>query len=74
LAWGRITCPGCGRTYGPTTGTILAGSNLDPRQVVALLLALSLGLDSSTTASLAKVSRETVRVWRGRQGQEQPPA
>lgn len=70
LAWGRVTCPGCGRTYGPTTGTVLAGCNLDPRQVVLLALGLALGLDNVAVAGLARVSTETARLWRARLNQE----
>ncbi|MBI4800326.1 MAG: hypothetical protein HY794_16665 [Desulfarculus sp.] len=74
LAWGRVTCPGCGRTYGPTSGTVMAGCNLDPRQVLLIALGLAMGLDNGALAGLAHVSSETARIWRARLAQEHAQA
>lgn len=67
LAWRRLQCTACGRSYRATTGTILAGCKLTPQQVVLLLLLLGLGQKPGAIARAVGCSAETVREWRARQ-------
>lgn len=63
LAWGRVQCTACGRSFRATSGTILEGCKLTPQQVVLLLLLLGLGQKPGAIARAVGCSAETVRTW-----------
>ena len=59
-------CQECQRTYNLYTGTIFAGSNLEPRRAVLLLRGVCKGEPSSTLAEELGLSRQCVHRWRQR--------
>ena len=59
-------CQKCQSTYNLYTGTIFAGSNLEPRQVVLLLRGICKGEPSTVLAEELELSRRSVHKWRQR--------
>jgi transposase-like protein len=59
-------CQQCQRTYNLYTGTIFAGSNLEPRRAVLLLRGVCKGEPSATLAEELGLSRQCVHRWRKR--------
>ena len=59
-------CQQCHSTYNLYTGTIFAGSHLDPRRVVLLLRGVCKGEPSTVQAEELVLSRQSVHKWRQR--------
>ena len=59
-------CYSCQRTYNLYTGTIFAGSNLDPRRVVWLVRGVCKGDPATVLAEELALSRQSVHRWRKR--------
>ena len=59
-------CQKCQRSYNLYTGTIFAGSNLEPRRVVLLLRGVCKGEPSTVLAEELGLSRNSVHRWRKR--------
>lgn len=59
-------CQRCQRTYNLYTGTIFAGSNLEPRRVVLLLRGVCKGEPATVLAEELELSRQCVHRWRKR--------
>ncbi len=59
-------CQQCQRTYNLYTGTIFAGSNLEPRLVVLLLRGVCKGEPATVLAEELALSRQCVHRWRKR--------
>lgn len=59
-------CRKCQSTYNLYTGTVFAGSNLEPRRVVLLLRGVCKGEPSAVLAEELKLSRQCVHRWRQR--------
>ena len=67
--WGGFVdyrCRECQGTYNLYTGTIFAGSNLEPRLVVLLLRGVCKGEPSAALAEELSLSRQCVHRWRKR--------
>lgn len=60
----RFTCSACHRQPRATKGTVLQDSPLSPRELIALCLLLSLGVDLAEVGRLVGYSADTVRAWR----------
>lgn len=59
-------CHNCQRTYNLYTGTIFAGSNLEPRRVVLLVRGVCKGEPATVLAQELSLSRQCVHRWRKR--------
>jgi transposase-like protein len=59
-------CHNCQRTYNLYTGTIFAGSNLEPRRVVLLVRGVCKGEPATVLAEELLLSRQCVSRWRKR--------
>jgi transposase-like protein len=59
-------CSICPRTYNLYTGTLFAGSNLDPRRVVLLVRGVCKGDPATVLAEELALSRQCVHRWRKR--------
>jgi transposase-like protein len=59
-------CRKCQSTYNLYTGTIFAGSNLEPRRAVLLLRGVCKGEPSAVLAEELELSRQCVHRWRQR--------
>jgi transposase-like protein len=59
-------CQRCQRVYNLYTGTIFAGSNLEPRRVVLLLRGVCKGEPSTILSEELALSRQCVHRWRKR--------
>jgi transposase-like protein len=59
-------CQKCQSTYNLYTGTIFAGSNLEPRRVVLLLRGVCKGEPATVLAEELSLSRQCVHRWRKR--------
>lgn len=59
-------CHSCQRTYNLYTGTLFAGSNLDPRRVVLLVRGVCKGEPATVLAEELALSRQCVHRWRKR--------
>jgi len=59
-------CQKCQRVYNLYTGTIFAGSQLEPRRVVLLLRGVCKGEPSTVLAEELELSRRCVHKWRKR--------
>ena len=59
-------CHNCQRTYNLYTGTIFAGSNLEPRRVVLLVRGVCTGEPATVLAEELALSRQCVWRWRKR--------
>ena len=59
-------CQLCQRVYNLYTGTLFAGSNLDPRRLVLLLRGICKGEPSTVLAQELSLSRLCVHRWRKR--------
>lgn len=59
-------CHHCQRTYNLYTGTIFAGSNLEPRRVVLLVRGVCKGEPATVLAEELSLSRQSVHRWRKR--------
>jgi len=59
-------CHTCQRTYNLYTGTIFAGSNLEPRRVVLLVRGICKGEPATVLAEELALSRQCVSRWRQR--------
>ncbi|MFL6334708.1 MAG: hypothetical protein ACJ754_15460 [Pyrinomonadaceae bacterium] len=59
-------CRKCQRTYNLYTGTVFAGSNLEPRRVVLLLRGVCKGEPAAALAEELALSRQCVHRWRQR--------
>jgi transposase-like protein len=59
-------CHTCQRTYNLYTGTIFAGSNLEPRRVVLLVRGICKGEPATVLAEELALSRQCVSRWRKR--------
>jgi transposase-like protein len=59
-------CHPCQRTYNLYTGTIFAGSNLEPRRVVLLVRGVCKGEPATVLAEELSLSRQCVSRWRKR--------
>jgi transposase-like protein len=59
-------CHHCQRTYNLYTGTIFAGSNLEPRRVVLLVRGVCKGDPATVLAEELSLSRQSVHRWRKR--------
>jgi transposase-like protein len=60
----RVVCPSCGKRFSAVTGTILAGSHLDPRAVVLLIFMLAEGIRVGRISEILNLDRSTVRTWK----------
>jgi transposase-like protein len=59
-------CHHCQRTYNLYTGTLFAGSNLEPRRVVLLVRGVCQGEPATVLAAELALSRQSVYRWRNR--------
>lgn len=59
-------CYHCQRTYNLYTGTLFAGSNLEPRRVVLLIRGVCQGVPATVLAEELALSRQCVHRWRQR--------
>lgn len=59
-------CQKCQTVYNLYTGTIFAGSNLEPRRVVLLLRGVCKGEPSTVLSQELSLSRQSVHKWRKR--------
>jgi transposase-like protein len=59
-------CQKCQSTYNLYTGTVFAGSNLEPRRVVLLLRGVCKGEPATVMAEELSLSRQCVHRWRKR--------
>jgi transposase-like protein len=59
-------CHLCQRTYNLSTGTIFAGSNLEPRRVVLLVRGVGKGEPATVLAEELALSRQCIWRWRKR--------
>ena len=59
-------CRNCQRTYNLYTGTLFAGSNLEPRRVVLLVRGVCKGEPATVLAEELALSRQCVSRWRKR--------
>jgi transposase-like protein len=59
-------CHQCQRSYNLYTGTIFAGSNLEPRRVVVLVRGICKGEPATVLAEELSLSRQSVHRWRKR--------
>jgi transposase-like protein len=59
-------CANCQRTYNLYTGTLFAGSNLEPRRVVLLVRGVCKGEPATILAEELALSRQCVSRWRKR--------
>jgi transposase-like protein len=59
-------CHHCQRTYNLYTGTLFAGSNLEPRRVVLLVRGVCKGEPAPVLAEELALSRQSVYRWRKR--------
>ena len=59
----RVQCPECGRFFSAASGTWLAGTKLDPRQIMLLAALRSYGVEIPVIAQVVGVSEVTVRYW-----------
>ena len=59
-------CRHCQRTYNLYTGTLFAGSNLEPRRVVLLVRGVCKGEPATVLAEELSLSRQCVWRWRKR--------
>jgi transposase-like protein len=59
-------CHSCQRTYNLYTGTVFAGSNLEPRRVVLLVRGVCKGDPATVLAAELALSRQCVHRWRKR--------
>jgi transposase-like protein len=59
-------CYDCQRTYNLYTGTVFAGSNLEPRRVVLLVRGVCKGEPATVLAEELALSRQCVSRWRKR--------
>ena len=59
-------CYTCQRTYNLYTGTLFAGSNLEPRRVVLLVRGVCKGEPATVLAEELALSRQCVSRWRKR--------
>jgi transposase-like protein len=59
-------CQSCQRTYNLYTGTLFAGSNLEPRRVVLLVRGVCKGEPATVLAEELALSRQCVHRWRKR--------
>ncbi len=59
-------CQKCQSVYNLYTGTLFAGSNLEPRRVVLLLRGVCKGEPSSVLSQELNLSRQSVHKWRKR--------
>ena len=59
-------CYHCQRTYNLYTGTLFAGSNLEPRRVVLLIRGVCKGVPATVLAEELALSRQCVHRWRTR--------
>ena len=59
-------CLSCQRTYNLYTGTLFAGSNLEPRRVVLLVRGVCKGEPATVLAEELGLSRQGVHRWRKR--------
>lgn len=62
----RVCCKECGKYFDARTGTVLAGTTLDFRQVLLLSLLLSVGIPARQVAVRLRLHESTVRDWRDR--------
>jgi len=56
-----LQCTSCNQWFTSKTGTFLAGSHLEFRQVILMLLLIEAGLDTTKIARVIGVNHETVR-------------
>ena len=59
-----IYCRACHSRFTATTGTFLAGSQMQPREVFFLFLMFRLGLTNRQIAERMACTGETIRLWR----------
>ena len=59
-------CYQCQRTYNLYTGTVFAGSNLEPRRVVLLIRGVCKGDPATVLAEELALSRQGIHRWRKR--------
>ena len=59
-------CKDCGKYFDARTGTVLAGTTLDFRQVLLLSLLLAVGVPVRQVADRLQLHESTVRDWRDR--------
>lgn len=59
-------CPKCQHTYNLYTGTLFAGSNLEPRRVVLLVRGVCKGDPATVLSEELSLSRQCVHRWRKR--------
>jgi transposase-like protein len=62
----RIKCRKCGAFFTALTGTFLAGSHFDFRQIILIAVFLGLGVSSDKIAAALGITQETVRLWKKR--------
>jgi transposase-like protein len=63
---GRLRCNKCGRYFDAHTGTILAGTSLDYREIYLLAFLLGAGLPVREVSKRLGINESTVRDWRDR--------
>lgn len=59
----QVRCPACGKKFSATTGTLLEGSKLEPREIFMLADYLDLDVSPRRIAARLKVDIGTVRSW-----------
>ena len=64
----RVECPTCGRFFDVFSRTMLTGIHADPRQIVLMLLLISLGATNGAIAQMTGQSDDTVSRWRLKYG------
>ena len=60
----RIRCDSCGKFFSVLSDTCFSGTHMNFREIVLLILLVSLNLPDRTVAALTRQNQETVRLWR----------
>ncbi len=64
LGNGRVKCSRCNKFFTALTGTFLAGTHMDFREIVFLAFSIEIGLPARVIAERMGVDADTVRLWR----------
>ena len=59
-----VKCRACGSRFGAYSGTVFAGTQLDPPALVLLVMLLGLGLKDQQIAQALGCNRSTISRWR----------
>ncbi len=59
----KIVCKQCGRKFNAFTGTIFSGANLEPRQLIGLILFIYFGFNTTRVAKYLGISPRAAATW-----------